>query len=51
MASISQQELIGRLIFLFRLLKANTLVSYDPWGHYEENPDHYVTARAVEAAR
>jgi LmbE family N-acetylglucosaminyl deacetylase len=24
--------------------------SYDPWGHYEENPDHYVTAQAVEAA-
>jgi len=23
----------------------------DPWGHYEENPDHYVTGRAVEAAR
>jgi hypothetical protein len=26
------------------------VISYDPWGHYEENPDHYVTARAVEAA-
>ncbi|MDA0196886.1 MAG: hypothetical protein O2887_18185 [Bacteroidetes bacterium] len=23
----------------------------DPWGHYEENPDHYVTGRAVETAR
>jgi restriction endonuclease S subunit len=23
----------------------------DPWDHYEENPDHYVTGRAVEAAR
>jgi LmbE family N-acetylglucosaminyl deacetylase len=28
----------------------DTVFSYDPWGHYEENPDHYVTARAVEAA-
>jgi LmbE family N-acetylglucosaminyl deacetylase len=45
------QEIKGRLIFLFRLLKVDTVVSYDPWGHYEENPDHYVTARAVEAAR
>lgn len=45
------QEIKGRLIFLFRLLKVDTLVSYDPWGLYEENPDHYVTARAVEAAR
>lgn len=45
------QEIKGRLIFLFRLLKVDTVMSYDPWGHYEENPDHYVTAKAVEAAR
>jgi LmbE family N-acetylglucosaminyl deacetylase len=45
------QEIKGRLIFLFRLLKVDTIVSFDPWDHYEENPDHYVTARAVEAAR
>ncbi len=51
MDNISIQELRGRLIFLFRLLKVDTIVSYDPWGHYEENPDHYITARAVESAR
>lgn len=45
------QEIKGRLIFLFRLLKVDTVVSFDPWDHYEENPDHYITARAVEAAR
>lgn len=45
------QEIKGRLIFLFRLLKIDTLISYDPWGQYEENPDHYITAMAVEAAR
>jgi hypothetical protein len=45
------QDIRGRLIFLFRLLKVDTIISYDPWGHYEENPDHYVTAQAVEAAR
>jgi LmbE family N-acetylglucosaminyl deacetylase len=44
-------RMIGRLIFLFRLLKVDTIISYDPWAPYEENPDHYVTARAVEAAR
>ena len=44
------QELKGRLIFLFRLLKVDTVICYDPWGIYEENPDHYVTAKAVEAA-
>ncbi|HSO88213.1 MAG TPA: PIG-L family deacetylase [Draconibacterium sp.] len=45
------QEIKGRLIFLFRLLKVDTLICYDPWGQYEENPDHYITAKAVEAAR
>lgn len=44
------QELKGRLIFLFRLLKVDTIVCYDPWSPYDENPDHYVTAKAVEAA-
>jgi LmbE family N-acetylglucosaminyl deacetylase len=45
------QEIKGRFIFLFRLLQVDTLICYDPWGHYEENPDHYITASAVEAAR
>jgi LmbE family N-acetylglucosaminyl deacetylase len=48
--AVSPLELRLRLIFLFRLLKVDTVVCYDPWGHYEENPDHYCTARAVEAA-
>jgi LmbE family N-acetylglucosaminyl deacetylase len=51
MDEYNTQEIKGRLIFLFRLLKVDTIFSYDPWGHYEENPDHYVTAQAVEAAR
>lgn len=50
MDDISRMELRGRLIFLIRFLKIDTIFSYDPWGHYEENPDHYVTASAVEAA-
>jgi len=47
---ISHAELCGRFIFLFRLLKADAVVCYDPWAHYEENPDHYITAQCVEAA-
>lgn len=47
---LARTEIRARLIFLFRLLKVDTVFSYDPWGHYEENPDHYVTAQAVEAA-
>jgi LmbE family N-acetylglucosaminyl deacetylase len=50
MDDVSRTEIRGRLIFLFRLLKIDAVLSYDPWGHYEENPDHYVTAQAVEAA-
>jgi LmbE family N-acetylglucosaminyl deacetylase len=50
MDNISPAELRQRFIFLFRLLAVDTVVSYDPWGHYEENPDHSVTASAVEAA-
>lgn len=50
MDNIARSELRARFIFLFRLLKIDTVISYDPWGHYEENPDHYVTAACVEAA-
>jgi len=46
----SRLEIRARLIFLIRLLKIDTIICYDPWGHYEENPDHYVTAQCVEAA-
>jgi len=48
--AVSPLELRLRLIFLFRLLQVDTVISYDPWSQYEENPDHYVTAKAVEAA-
>jgi LmbE family N-acetylglucosaminyl deacetylase len=50
MDGTSRPELRGRLIFLFRLLKVDCVITYDPWGRYEENPDHYVTAACVEAA-
>lgn len=48
--AISPVELRARLIFLFRLLEVDTVFTFNPWGHGEENPDHYVTAQAVEAA-
>lgn len=51
MDAIQIQDLKARLIFLFRLLKVDTIVTYDPWEHYEENPDHSYTSHAVEAAR
>jgi len=50
MDEVSPTEIRGRLIYLFRLLKIDTVISFDPCILYEENPDHYVTAKAVEAA-
>ena len=50
MDTIARSELRARFIFLFRLLKADIVITYDPWGEYEENPDHYITSACVEAA-
>jgi LmbE family N-acetylglucosaminyl deacetylase len=50
MADVSLNEVICRIIFLIRLLKVDTVICWDPWAHDEENPDHYMLARAVEAA-
>lgn len=46
----SPLELRCRLIFLFRYLQVDTVITFNPWGDVEENPDHYVTGRAAEAA-
>ena len=35
MDAVAAAELRHRLIFLFRLMKVDTVISYDPWGHYE----------------
>ncbi len=50
MDAIPAIELRARLIFLFRLLKVDTVFTFNPWGHGEENPDHWVTGQAVEQA-
>jgi len=50
MDAVSSLDLRGRLIFLFRYLKVDTVISFNPWGHGEENPDHWATGRAVEEA-
>jgi len=48
MNNISTQEFRFRVMFLIRLLKVDTIISFNPWGHGEENPDHWVTGRVVE---
>ena len=47
MNGISSLDIRGRLVFLIRMLKADTVLTFNPWGHWEENPDHWVTARTV----
>src|ERR1017187_8046619 len=44
---VSPLELRLRLIFLFRLLKVDTVVCYDLWGLYQETPYPYVPSSAV----
>ncbi len=48
MNEISAQEFRFRVMFLIRLLKVDTVVTFNPWGHGEENPDHWMTVRVVE---
>jgi LmbE family N-acetylglucosaminyl deacetylase len=43
-------EMRARLIFLFRVLKVDTVIVYDPSSLYERNPDHTVGAKAAESA-
>ena len=43
-------ELRARFIFLFRALRVDTVISFDPHAQYDKNSDHYVTAKAVEMA-
>lgn len=50
MNNISTQELRSRLVFLYRYLKVDTVLTFNPWGHGEENPDHWVTGRVAEEA-
>jgi LmbE family N-acetylglucosaminyl deacetylase len=50
MNGISYLDLRGRLILIFRMLKADTVISFNPWGQGEEDPDHWVTGYAVEEA-
>lgn len=46
----SPVDIRGRLIFILRYIKADMVISFNPWGLGEKNPDHRVTAYAVEEA-
>ena len=50
MNEISPVELRGRLVFLFRMVKADTVLSFSPSSEGEPDSDHWITGRAVEEA-
>ncbi|HWB83830.1 MAG TPA: PIG-L family deacetylase [Bryobacteraceae bacterium] len=50
MDEASRVEMRARLIFIFRLMKVDTIICYDPTAHYDANPDHVMTAQVVMGA-
>jgi LmbE family N-acetylglucosaminyl deacetylase len=50
MNEVSPVELRGRLVLLFRFLKADTVLSYCPSSEGEPDSDRWITGRAVEEA-
>jgi hypothetical protein len=50
MNGVSSTDLRSRLILIFRMLKVDTVISFNPWGPWEEDRDRVVTGRAVEEA-
>ena len=50
MTSIPLEELRAQLILLIRELRPAVVMAYNPWGHYDRNPDHRMVARAVGEA-
>ncbi len=47
MDSIPRNELRAQLIFLIRKHRPDVILTHDPWGHYDRNPDHRKVARAM----
>ena len=50
MNGISSTDLRGRLILIFRMLKVDTVLTFNPWTPGEESPDRWVTGRAADEA-
>ncbi|MCC6341234.1 MAG: PIG-L family deacetylase [Bryobacterales bacterium] len=50
MSSAPLKEVRAQYILLIRKYRPDVLMSWDPWGHYDRNPDHKRVARAVGEA-
>lgn len=50
MEAFPHTEMRDRLVMVFRTLKPDALITYDPWSLYERNPDHARVARVTAEA-
>ncbi len=50
MDGIAAIEIQSRLVLLFRMLKVDTVISFNPSAQSDEDTDHQVTAHAVQEA-
>jgi len=47
LTDVHSEAIRRQLIRLIRQLKVNTVISWDPWGDFDDHPDHVVAARAA----
>ncbi len=50
MDSVPIKEIRAQYILLIRKLRPDVLMTWNPWGHYDRNPDHRKVARAAGEA-
>ena len=50
MSSIPLKEVRAQFILLIRKYRPDVVMSWNPWGHYDRNPDHKRVARAAGEA-
>ncbi|MFN7922859.1 MAG: PIG-L family deacetylase [Bryobacteraceae bacterium] len=50
MDSVPLREVRANYILLIRKLRPDIVMTFDPWGHYDRNPDHRKVARAAGEA-
>jgi LmbE family N-acetylglucosaminyl deacetylase len=50
MDSVPIKEVRAHFILLIRKLRPDVLLTWNPWGHYDRNPDHRKVSRAIGEA-
>ena len=50
MDSVPLKEVRAQYILLLRKFRPDVVMTYNPWGHYDRNPDHRKVGRAIGEA-